>query len=257
MKLLFRSILLKTTFITSVMAMEPESLLGEHAKINHLVITETFKDRDNAQSIDSQSVDISAYGLKITDEILIKVIEFYPSLASLKLSSCWNITIAGFAHLQSLNNLTCLNLSGTGITDEESGLIGSLITLTSLNLKRALITDSGLVNIGQLTNLTSLHLGITEITNAGLKELAPLTKLTSLNLANNKISNAGVKHLTPLTNLTTLNLANTSLTDAVIESLMQLPNLSLLNLRITYVTWSGLRTLRGLRRTLHVDGGYY
>ncbi|MEG4878875.1 leucine-rich repeat domain-containing protein, partial [Microcoleus sp. CZ3-B4] len=140
-----------------------------------------------------------------------------------------NNQISDITPLQSLTNLTHLNLYGNQISDITP--LQSLTNLTNLYLHCNQISDITLLQ--SLTNLTKLYLSNNQISD--ITPLQSLTNLTHLHLYNNQISD--ITPLQSLTNLTYLNLANNQISDiTLLQSLTNLTDLHLYNNQISDIT---------------------
>jgi tRNA A-37 threonylcarbamoyl transferase component Bud32/Leucine-rich repeat (LRR) protein len=93
--------------------------------------------------------------------------------------------------------------------------------ITCLDLRGTRITDAGMKHLAGLKNLGWLVLAQLPITEAGLKHLAGLTNLGRLDLGNLPITEVGVHHLAGLKNLRELQFSSLQVTDAVLECLIQ------------------------------------
>lgn len=93
------------------------------------------------------------------------------------------------------NQLTWLDLGGTGTTDEALVSIGQFRYLTRLHLENTLVTDQGLQYLMTLNYLEYLNLVGTETTNEGIKALANLKNLRKLYLWRTRVSEEGIQQL--------------------------------------------------------------
>jgi len=132
-------------------------------------------------------------------------------------------------------DIRSVNLSGTGVSDEDLYTLNDVLNLQDLSLARTRITDEGLVHVRQLEGLWSLDLANTEITNEGLAHIERLTQLRDLNLTKTKVTDQGMARLAALTELTKLYLSDTAVGDAGLKQLERLPQLKYLALNGTYV----------------------
>src|SRR5690606_2871276 len=80
------------------------------------------------------------------------------------------------------DQITWLNLGGTGVTDQDLETIGQLHLLTRLRLEKNKITDAAITHLTGLEHLESLNLYGTEVTDACLDQLAGLPALKKLYL---------------------------------------------------------------------------
>ena len=105
----------------------------------------------------------------------------------------------GATQLQSLlplaDQLTELDLSGSGVVDADLAAIGRLHHLTRLSLDGTGVTDAGLGHLRGLAHLEYLNLYDTAITDAGLQGLSGLSNLRSLYLWQTGATREGVERL--------------------------------------------------------------
>lgn len=108
------------------------------------------------------------------------------------------------------------------VTDEQiKGLQNIERQLVWLNLSHSGITDQQMEAVGKLRNLRLLYLNNTGITDTGLAHLASVTELRTLNLVGTRISDASEATLTQLKNLTNLYLYGTDVTGEVLAKLAE------------------------------------
>jgi len=112
------------------------------------------------------------------------------------------------------------------ITDAEVALLAPLAQqVYCLNLAGTKVTDAGLAPLANLTNLRRLHLEKTAVTDAGLVHLKGLANLEYLNLYNTQVTDAGLANLEGLKNLKNVYLWQSKATDAGVAKLQAaLPN---------------------------------
>jgi uncharacterized membrane protein/mono/diheme cytochrome c family protein len=91
--------------------------------------------------------------------------------------------------------ITFLDLSRTGIGDQDLAIIGRLPHLTRLRLEQTAITDAGLTHLSGLQHLEYLNLYGTAITDVGLQSLSSLENLRSLYLWQTAVTQAGAERL--------------------------------------------------------------
>ena len=127
---------------------------------------------------------------------------------------------------ENYNNLTALDLSGTGIADLT--LLREFSNLQTLSLYDTPVAD--IAPLISLTKLQGLNLSDTQVADIG--PLASLTNLQWLRLADTKVADIGP--LASLTNLQTLDVHDTQVAD--IGPLASLTSLQRLNLHSTRVT---------------------
>jgi hypothetical protein len=102
------------------------------------------------------------------------------------------LTDAGMAHVQTMHDLTVLDLSETRITDLGLARLGELSQLQSLFLDGTGVTDSGLESLVTTAPLHNLSLRQTAVTDAGLVHLAKLPDLKTIDLTETQVTPAGI-----------------------------------------------------------------
>ena len=184
-------------------------------------------------------------------------------LQALNLASSPNITDTGLAHLRGLGRLNILSLAScAGITDAGMNHVGHLTNLQTLYLTGCpQITDQGITPLRRLANLETLFLdGCTQITDGALEVIGTLANLHALNFDRcARITDRGLFHLRNLANLTTLSLDRCEqISDAGLLQLRDLENLQSLSLsycpRVTQVGLNHLQHLTKLQ-TISFAGG--
>lgn len=91
--------------------------------------------------------------------------------------------------------LTWLDLGGSGITDEGLTVIGNLKNLTRLYLDNTQITDEGLQHLDELIYLEYLNLYGTQVSDEGIQQLSGLKNLKRLYLWQTKVTKEGAAQL--------------------------------------------------------------
>jgi internalin A len=218
----------------------------QKSSINFSNFAELCKHKDSLSEAARHTVEVLLKYAGTSD--INEANQILSSRDELSLEDC---EISDLTPLQSLTNLTSLNLGYNQISDITP--LQSLINLTSLNLQNAQISDitalqsltnltelylydnqiSDITALQSLTNLTSLHLGYDRISD--ITALQSLTNLTSLELDNNQISD--LTALQSLINLTSLNLRDNKISDIrPLQSLTNLTELNLENNQISNIT---------------------
>jgi Leucine-rich repeat (LRR) protein len=206
----------------------------------------------------------------ITDAGVEKVVQSFPNLIELDLSSNTNLTGAALKHVAGLAKLERLTLLQNRFNDlntrrlsklpqlrsidlrgnMEAGdmtleVIGKLPQLTALKHRSTAVTDAGLAGLAESKTLESLLMQDFVITNDSGPQLAKLSKLTSLEVFRCQgFGTDGVLALSglPLTRLTLRDLPDVG--DASLEVLEKLPGLRRLYLHeLASVGDEGLRQL--------------
>jgi uncharacterized membrane protein len=91
--------------------------------------------------------------------------------------------------------LTWLNMGGTGTTDKNLAPISEFKNLTRLNLHKTKVTDESLQHIKELPYLEYLNLYGTEVSNEGIQQLAGLKNLKRLYVWQTQVTEEGALKL--------------------------------------------------------------
>jgi hypothetical protein len=142
--------------------------------------------------------------------------------------------------------LRWLDLSSTGVGDDELAEIELLMGLEELLLNYTRIGDVTLERLARLPRLRQLELADTSITDTGLKHLSGAQQLRQLDLSNARISGDGLLHLAGIEGLHTLSLGGTDVQDEDLEHLAEMKSLVELDLNNTAITARGLEQLLDL-----------
>lgn len=204
----------------------------------------------------------------------VKALARITSLRNLFLGCCKNITPTSLVSLGSMSGLTELNLSGFRFTSSPipGGYenLETLQNLTSLDLRLLPITDEGLKSIGRITSLTRLSLAeckqfkdisplsnlvllnyltlqSTKLPEAQLTPISGLTKLEVLKLDGIIFTEVGAASLVRLKGLRNLKLFWGECTDSAIEKISHLTKLTKLNLHGNRLTNKGLAHLTKMK----------
>ena len=175
---------------------------------------------------------------KLYDEALSFISQGLPSLKSLNLSFCGNITDSGLKHLarkpnlRELNLRSCDNISDTGVAYLAEG--GARITSLDVSFCDK-IGDPALQHVAQgLYSLKSLSCSACNISDAGIERIGrSLHELDTLNIGQcSLVTDRGLQLISEhLTNLSSIDLYGCNrITTVGLERIMQLPRLCVLNL---------------------------
>lgn len=182
----------------------------------------------------------------------------------------WLRRIVGKEGMELLEDVSCVDLSRTRVTDKDLARLawlapseeldphdpasvgGALLVeryrgVERLNLGNTQVTDAGLKHLRRLKNLKQLNLHGTQITDAGLECLSGLVQLEELDLGRTQVTDAGMQHLQQLQNLRLLSLGHVRISNAGLLSLQGLTELEELDLRRTQISGLGLTHLGGMR----------
>jgi hypothetical protein len=142
----------------------------------------------------SELKELDLLNAHITDEGL-RGVGRLPTIDTLHILNCRDITDAGIVYLKALKNLDYLELWGENITDVGVAHLKGMSWLRCLSLYRTQVTDVGLKHLEKLTGLERLELGSTKVTDAGLEYLKGLTHLRNLEIQGTQVTAEGAKKL--------------------------------------------------------------
>ncbi len=176
---------------------------------------------------------LDLHGCKgVTSEGLAPLTEL-TALTDLNLNECRGIDNSGIFHIMKLTSLTSLGFAFLAyrITDIGIAQLNTLTNLTALNLSHNInLTNAILTHLTGLIRLNSLDLSCCDITDDGVKDLTKFTRLSTLHLICHKITDKSINQLTKLTNLTTLAFGGPMITNNRAEHLTKLTSLTSLQL---------------------------
>lgn len=194
---------------------------------------------------------LSFYGHALTSDDLKTIVELFPNLTTLNLSSC-ALDDASLTHLPRLTNLQKLeigwNTTLTGSTFDQLPL-----SLLELNAVFCALTDENVGFLSRLTNLQRLHIGTNfaltgstfgqlprslltlvasacALTDANVGLLSRLPSLLELEIGSNPDLTGSTFGKLPKT-LLVLDASHCSLTDANVGLLSRLPSLQMLGIK--------------------------
>jgi len=141
----------------------------------------------------------------ITDAGVEKIVQFFPNLIELDLSSNTNMTGAAMKQIASLEKLETLTLLQNRFNDLNTRRLSKMPQLRTLDLRGNMEAgDMTLEVVGKLPNLTALKHRSTAVTDAGLAGLAESKTLESLLMQDFVITNDSGPHLAKLSKLSSL-----------------------------------------------------
>lgn len=166
------------------------------------------------QELESISVSFSDFGNDSVADLL-----QFPHLKKLDARR----TALGAAATQPLTKLPLehLNLSYTGVSDQDSEYFEKMKQLKFLNLASTGVGDKALAAIGELRNLEELDLSHTKITGKGLSFLKKLKGLRNLNLEGTAISGLDPALFGEMSELEKLNLGSTDIKSEDIDAILR------------------------------------
>lgn len=133
------------------------------------------------------SIELAARGTRMTG----RGVGQLKSLESVTIMQCSSLTPEGLAELQSLPNMTYINLDGCRCTPQHIAELSKL-KLTQLHMTGAEIDDSNVKTIVGMGTLTALSVAQCQLTDVGLSELKAMSRLSYINLRSTKVTAAGV-----------------------------------------------------------------
>jgi hypothetical protein len=151
-----------------------------------------------------------------------------------------------------LKNLNTVIFSGTDIQDDQLLVFSKLDQLSCLALNSTSITDVGLKHLENLTSLAALHLIGTKISDDGLESLAKIPHLTILDLSKTNVKGRGLKYLWSLKELVWLILLETSLTDGSLKAVENYPALKRISLSKNHISSPDIDALKQAKPDLMV-----
>jgi Leucine-rich repeat (LRR) protein len=141
----------------------------------------------------------------ITDAGVEKIVQSFPNLVELDLSSNTNMTGAAMKLIASLGKLERLTLLQNRFNDLNTRRLSKMPELRAIDLRGNMEAgDMTLEVVGKLPNLTALKHRSTAVTDAGLEGLAESKTLESLLMQDFVITNASGPHLAKLSKLSSL-----------------------------------------------------
>lgn len=120
-----------------------------------------------------------------------------------------------------LLQVTAVNIRSTVGDEELKALLPAAEQITWLDLGGTGVGDSGMADIAGMPNLTRLFLERTEVGDDGLRQLAGLRHLEYLNLHGTRVTDRGLDHLAGLERLRAVYLWGTAVTPAAAQRLRE------------------------------------
>ena len=141
----------------------------------------------------------------LTDAGVEKIVQAFPNLVELDLSSNTNMTGAAMKQIASLGKLETLTLLQNRFNDLNTRRLSKMPQLRTLDLRGNMEAGNMTLEVvGKLPNLTALKHRSTAVTDAGMEGLAASETLESLLMQDFVITNASGPHLAKLANLSSL-----------------------------------------------------
>ena len=141
----------------------------------------------------------------ITDAGVEKIVQSFPNLVELDLSSNTNMTGAAMKLIASLGKLETLTLLQNRFNDLNTRRLSKMPELRVIDLRGNMEAgDMTLEVVGKLPHLTALKHRSTAVTDAGMEGLAASTTLESLLMQDFVITNDSGPHLAKLSKLSSL-----------------------------------------------------
>jgi hypothetical protein len=164
------------------------------------------------------------------------------------------VTDKGLRCVLHCTNVTYINLSETGVTDETLKKLVTFKKLEHLSLGRTKVTATGLEAIAGLP-IQSLSLEGCELTEDAFVAFARMPALTELRLLDTKMKAGWLHHIATSATLKKLSLMRTDFDDAAVKHLVTMRNLEDAVLNNTMLSDTGFQELLKLPklRSLYVD----
>jgi len=141
----------------------------------------------------------------ITDAGVEKIVQSFPNLIELDLSSNTNMTGAAMKQIASLEKLETLTLLQNRFNDLNTRRLSKMPQLRTLDLRGNMDAgDMTLDVVGKLPHLTALKHRSTAVTDIGMHDLAASKTLESLLIQDFGITNESGQHLAKLASLSSL-----------------------------------------------------
>ncbi|MBU4398961.1 MAG: ThuA domain-containing protein, partial [Planctomycetes bacterium] len=116
-------------------------------------------------------------------------------LEEIGISRCYSITDEGFEHIKNFGNLRRLDIRGIPLSGSGLKYLGTMDKLTRVKLSETGVGDAAVTDLRGLKRLTHLCLRQTQITDASLPIIIGLTNLKYLDIGQTGVSDDGVKRL--------------------------------------------------------------
>ncbi|MFO1002753.1 MAG: hypothetical protein U0936_20685 [Planctomycetaceae bacterium] len=133
------------------------------------------------------SIELAARGTGLTGRGLGRL----KSLTSVTIIQCPSLAPEGLVELQTLPNMTYVNLDGCQCTRQHIAALSKL-KLTHLLTTGSEIDDTNVKTIAGMSSLMSVGVARCQLTDVGLSELKTLSRLNYINLIDTKVTAAGV-----------------------------------------------------------------
>lgn len=172
--------------------------------------------------------DLTVLYMSKNESAVSRVFSSLPHLTGLK---ALNVKFSDFSdadlkYLDSLSNLSYLNVSATNVTGDGLARMKFLNKLTSLHAGSVVNIQTLLERVAEMPKLSQLSLHANLLEDDAMKEIGRCQNLKVLSIGmNRKVSDRGMQYLSKLNNLRYLDLSGTSVTLQSLESLRQLPKL--------------------------------
>jgi hypothetical protein len=129
------------------------------------------------------------------------------------------------ANLTVFSELKHLNLTSSGITDDELAICNRFPELSVLKLRGTSIADAGVKHLSTLSSLRYLDLSETLITDRAAEVLADMAGLVALHMADTKITDKTANVFASKSRIQYLDVSNTTLSLEGLERLAEMPSL--------------------------------
>jgi len=195
-----------------------------------------LRPNETLDTINANNSNLTAGGLAL--------LERFPKLRDLNLG---NLPLKTLNGLPRFTQLESLNLTRTGLRDEDLVHVGPLTSLKTLILSANPIRGTGLENLRSLSRLEEIFLDQDTITDVGLMHLPALPRLRALNLQYNAgIKGAGLAAVGWVVSLEELWAIDTNVDGESLANLVKLERLKIISMPGTKVGGGGFAALAGL-----------
>ena len=177
-----------------------------------------------------------------------RLISHLTHLDELKLNCSEELKNDELRFLESLPNLTSLDLSVGGINDEALRFLSGLNKLQYLDLGESEVLNKHLKHLPYLPSLETFYLNGCELDGAKLEFFKNVPNVETLTLYNSSITDQDLPAIGKLTRLTTLDLDGTKITGNNLSALSNLSNLTTLDIQNLPIKDDHLKHLTALNK---------
>ena len=172
------------------------------------------------------------------------------NLLDLRNNPVSDAAVPGFVKMK---NLSSLDLSETGITDNGAAKLAENRSIQSIALGHTNVGDHAVEALLTLPRLRSLNVERTRISNSIVPKVAAHRLIENLNLNSTDLSDKSVSNLAKMTQLKVLNLGGSGITDAGLAKFGNLRNLVDLSLDHTLISDKSMPMVAKFRKLHHLN----